>query len=627
MSSIPRRTIGHRRLRGLAVAACVLVWLAAAPGPIAVFMSSFTFGSNARTAEARVGMTLLGGGLLTLYLGCAAAGVVVIMWLWRARAAAAAWGDVPLRWSQGWVIAGWFVPVANLVIPMLVVSDVVRVITDGPAAARSARLGRIVPLWWMGWIGGWVALWVASSLLPTIAPGNVASVYLFFALFSGVSALLFVGSAAAFTHIALQVSALGDERFGRRAAQGGAGAAPTLGVPSGSTMVIANAAVTANVDRPHALPRPVVPDTGSPLPGAPRQTSAPGHSGPLGPAVPGPVNGPHVPPPPPRTSSGGSAWVPLLIIAGAVLVGAPTLAVAVRGDEPRDVLAVVVDDVRGWNGANYRGTVVAPDGGSTDVDVTVTAAGAKGTLSRDGGRARAEIVQDRAGILLKGNQEWWRHRHPDRAEQLADSWVADPMTETMVIDPILELDPAGLSSRLRPEGRSWKQIGEQYVDGQRGMRISDGSLQLIVTADEPHRLLVIDVQPGGSARAQSVRVTVVLPAQAAEVDRAAARIRSSESPRSLVQRLLERPRADVQLRSEPMCRTATCTVTATVVNTGELTFVGRIEISADGVLAATYPVHLRPGQTATFTARTANVLYNRPGATGQILWKAAVRNQ
>ena len=88
MSSIPHRGVGHRRLRGLAVAACVLVWLAAAPGPIAVFMSSLTFGWNARTTEARVGMMLLGGGFLTLFLGCAAAGVVVIMWLWRARAAA-----------------------------------------------------------------------------------------------------------------------------------------------------------------------------------------------------------------------------------------------------------------------------------------------------------------------------------------------------------------------------------------------------------------------------------------------------------------------------------------------------------------------------------------------------------
>jgi Domain of unknown function (DUF4328) len=562
MSSIPPRGIGHRRLRGLAVAACVLVWLAAGPGPIAVFLSSFTFGSNARTAEARTGMMLFGGGLLTTVLGCAAAGVVVVIWLWRARAAAAARGAVPLRWSEGWVIAGWFVPGVNLVVPMLVVSDVVRSIAGGPVAPRSARLGRVVPLWWTGWIGGWVALGVAPSLLPTISLENVASGYLFFALFSGVSALLFVGSAAAFTHIALQVSELVDDR-----------------------------------------------------------------AQPVGPPMPGPVYGPQLPPPP-RTSSGGSAWLPLAIIGAVVLVGVSTIALAFGGDdEPADVVGAVVDDVRGWNGANYRGTVVALDGGQIDVDVTVTATGAKGTLSRDGGRARAEVVQDRTGILLKGNQEWWRHSHPDRAEQLADSWVADPVTETMVIDPILELDPAELSSRLRPEGRWWSKIGEQDVDGQRGVRISDGFLQLIVTADEPYRLLVIDLQAGGSARAQSIRVTVVLAAQAAEVDRAAARIRSSESPRSLVQRLLERPRVDLQLQSEPMCRTATCTVTATVVNTGELTVDGRIEITADGVLAATYPVHLRPGQRATFTARTANTLYNSPGATGRIQWKASVRHQ
>jgi Domain of unknown function (DUF4328) len=567
MSSIPHPGTGQRRLRGLAVAACVLVWLAAAPGPIAVFMSSFTFGWNARTDEARAGMMLLGGGLLTLFLGCAVAGVVVITWLWRARVAAAAGGGVPLQWSEGWVIGGWFVPLGNLVIPMLVVSDVVRVITGGSAAPRSARLARIVPLWWMGWIGGWMALWVAPSLLPTRTLENVAGVYLFFALFSGVSALLFIGSAAAFTHIAMQVSELLDDR-----------------------------ALTP------------------------------------GPPMPGPATGPHLPPPPPppppspRPSSGGSTWLPLAIIGAVVVIGVPMIALVAGGDEPSDVVGAVVDDVRDWKGANYRGTVVAPDGGEIDVDVTVTAAGAKGTLSRDGGRARAEVVRDRAGILLKGNQEWWRHSYPGRAEQLADSWVADPMAETMFIDRMLELDPAELSSRFDPESALWREIGEEHVDGQRGVRISDGFVQLIVTADEPYRLLVIDLQSVGSARPQLLRVTVVLQAQAAEVDTAASRIRSAESPRSLLQRLSERPRVDVQLQPEPMCRTARCTVRATVVNTGELTVVGRIEITADGVLAATYPVHLRPGQTATFTASTANAVYNMPGATDQVYWEAKVRN-
>lgn len=208
--STPVAGSGYSRLRGLATAASVLVWLVAVLGPVAVFLSSFTFGWNATAATAQVGMVLMGGGLIATYLGCTVAGVFVIAWLWRARANAAAISAAPHRLSAGWAIAGWFVPIANLWVPMIVVSDVVCA-----TAPQDARLGTLVRLWWSGWIGAWVALWVALLSVTTIDLDNRGAVYLVFALLSGLSALLFGVAAAAFTGIAMRVARRQDELASR----------------------------------------------------------------------------------------------------------------------------------------------------------------------------------------------------------------------------------------------------------------------------------------------------------------------------------------------------------------------------------------------------------------------------
>lgn len=50
-------------------------------------------------------------------------GVLFLTWLWRARLAAEARGDRQ-RLARGWTIGAWFVPGANLVLPLLVVEDV-----------------------------------------------------------------------------------------------------------------------------------------------------------------------------------------------------------------------------------------------------------------------------------------------------------------------------------------------------------------------------------------------------------------------------------------------------------------------------------------------------------------------
>ena len=605
MPSTPVAGGGRQQLRGLATAAAVLVWIAGGPGPFAVFVSSFTFGASASTATAQAGMALLGGGLLTTYLGCAAAGVVVIMWLWRARANAAAAATAPQRWSEGWVIAGWLVPVVNLWVPAAVVSDVVRA-SAGGADPQADRLRAIVPFWWASWLGAWVALWAAIVGLPLMGAMTLGA-NVWFAFFSGLSALLFVAAAAAFTRIALRIADRQDGHLDARPAPGpGTGFVATAGAATDAATVAGSEAHTeANTVAATGTGTGTIADGGSAEPVAPP---------------------PPPPPTPPAATSGTPTWL-LLAIVGVVVfaVAATGVALIVTDDPPADVVAAAIEDAREWDGANYRGTVPALDGAPIDFDLTVTATGARGTLSREGGVARAEIVQDGSGVLLKGNQAWWQHRQPERAELLADTWVADPGTETLVIDPILRMHPEELSNEVHPElGSLWEETGEQVVDGERAIVISNGFQVLIVTAEEPHRLLLIDLNTTGPQGDEPIRIRLVSPEQAAEVAAAVARIRITESPRTLTQWLLERPRADIQIQPEPFCVTRTCTATFTATNTGQIRIRGRFEMTADGSPAGTYPVDLLPGQSATFTATTANRLYNSPGATGEIYWMGQV---
>ncbi|WP_255779434.1 DUF4328 domain-containing protein [Dactylosporangium sp. AC04546] len=70
--------------------------------------------------------------------------VVFIVWLYLAHDNFGR-RDNPLEWRKGWVIAGWFVPVANLVIPGQVVKEVYR--RSYPEKAWSSV--QLVSAWWM----------------------------------------------------------------------------------------------------------------------------------------------------------------------------------------------------------------------------------------------------------------------------------------------------------------------------------------------------------------------------------------------------------------------------------------------------------------------------------------------
>jgi hypothetical protein len=329
-----------------------------------------------------------------------------------------------------------------------------------------------------------------------------------------------------------------------------------------------------------------------------------------------PVGGWAPPAPPPRRPS----WSPLavaIVITLVIAVGAIGLVtyIAMRPNAG-DMFAAAVEDTRNWEGATYRGSVTDYQGVQIDFDITVTAEGAKGTLSRDGGRSKAEVAQDRSGVLLKANQEWWQRTYPAKAAHLADTWVTDPGSETSMINSILQLTPAALARDLNPSAKFlWKQEREDVVDGQRAIVLTGGLRTAIVTADAPYRLLSVDVQTLGGGKDEPARVIKPSPEQIAAAKKAGAAIRA-QSPKSLNQKLFERAEPRIKVHDAPTCVTPTCTFTVTVTNTGELAATGTLEITVDGRVAASHPLNVLPGQSADFTATVDNPSAGRPGASG-----------
>jgi hypothetical protein len=79
------------------------------------------------------------------YLVLFGAAGAFIAWLHRAGGnAAVIVAPRPMRWSPEWTIVSWFIPVANFVLPGLVVLDVVDASAGGRTSSR-----RFVALWWL----------------------------------------------------------------------------------------------------------------------------------------------------------------------------------------------------------------------------------------------------------------------------------------------------------------------------------------------------------------------------------------------------------------------------------------------------------------------------------------------
>lgn len=320
------------------------------------------------------------------------------------------------------------------------------------------------------------------------------------------------------------------------------------------------------------------------------------------------------------TQSKRRAW-PLTVVGVLVAVAAGiALVYSVARTNPADLATTAASDAGSWPGAHYQGAVAANDGGEIRFDLTVTADGASGTLSRDGGQATAELLWDQGGALIRANREWWLYHHPTRADDLAGAWVAAPDTETQEIDPVLHLTGTALADYVRGEQPSrWQALEQQLVEGRSGIVLFDGARRVVVGSEEAHPLIALDVAP--NAGTPPVPVSRPTDEQIAAVTGAAARVRQEAAPKTLAQLLQERPNVGIQLQPDPLCTAETCNVTVTVTNSGTAPARGRLEVSADGKVVANHPLDVQPGQVATFTAGAPNPQFGQPGVAGRILWE------
>jgi FtsH-binding integral membrane protein len=87
--------------------------------------------------------------------------VVFIIWMWRAsKNALEVLGRERPTFTPGWSIGGWFIPLANFVIPVMIIQGLWRASAPGTAPGttwRDAKGSGLVIVWWIAFLGSTVA--------------------------------------------------------------------------------------------------------------------------------------------------------------------------------------------------------------------------------------------------------------------------------------------------------------------------------------------------------------------------------------------------------------------------------------------------------------------------------------
>ena len=122
--------------------------------------------SAAATQNALDAETAAFGFLGIGFIGYAIAGVLFIVWFFQAYRAAASRGATGRTWASGWTIGGWFIPLANFVIPKLAMNEVDRM--SNPEAGDPPIEDRWKPLPRLESSDMWWALFVLGSLSTAI---------------------------------------------------------------------------------------------------------------------------------------------------------------------------------------------------------------------------------------------------------------------------------------------------------------------------------------------------------------------------------------------------------------------------------------------------------------------------
>jgi hypothetical protein len=93
--------------------------------------------------------------------------VMFIIWMFRAAKDNEALGRTGARFAPGWSIGGWFIPLANFVIPVLIVQDLWRgsdrETRRGVGTWRAGAGSALVGFWWAAWLASLVRFAYSDS--------------------------------------------------------------------------------------------------------------------------------------------------------------------------------------------------------------------------------------------------------------------------------------------------------------------------------------------------------------------------------------------------------------------------------------------------------------------------------
>jgi len=147
-SVVKAARIGALKFAGAVTAALLAVVIVASVADM-VLTPSAVEDPNGPIALTETGASLV---RVVAMVGTAAA---IMAWLFIAAENLENWG-VRLKWGPGWSIGGWFVPVANLVIPVLVVNELAKASASAvsPQSAPRRTGTGLIAAWWVTFLLG-----------------------------------------------------------------------------------------------------------------------------------------------------------------------------------------------------------------------------------------------------------------------------------------------------------------------------------------------------------------------------------------------------------------------------------------------------------------------------------------
>lgn len=233
--------------------------------------------------------------------------ILLIIFTYRIHRNIDAFGGTNTRLGHGWAIGGWFVPLANFVLPLLCLMDAdqaAHLEPGGDTNIRRARWSKIILVWWLLFSAGYVLNFIGNTQAIALAPegpdllvdvgivDNPTDAY-------GAYAVVFIGSALLAVAAVVAVKAVHTiwknqeaqiERLGQ--SSGAAAPAPQSLVP-GWNPTASSPSSAMDTDRSTIAP----PSNWAPPPPPPPGSTATGDGPP--PPPPGPAPTGDVPPPPP----------------------------------------------------------------------------------------------------------------------------------------------------------------------------------------------------------------------------------------------------------------------------------------------------------------------------------------